>query len=193
MPRVKLFDQEKALDKAVELFWKKGFHATSIQDLCNHLELSRSSLYDTFSGKEALFMKALEQYKKQGAADYERVEKLLDHSVRDFLRSFFYQEFDKPQVADHQGCLLANTTAELGNENTEVTANLQSSMESFVESFTTIIASAQQRGEVPAERDARALAEHLYLFYNGFKVVSKITDMERVKQMIDTQLDLLFA
>ncbi len=48
MPRVKLFDESEVLNKATNLFWKKGYHATSIQDLVNHLGINRGSLYDTY-------------------------------------------------------------------------------------------------------------------------------------------------
>ena len=58
MPRTKQFNEEEILKKAMELFWEKGFHATSIQDLVAHLGINRASLYDTFGGKEELFKKA---------------------------------------------------------------------------------------------------------------------------------------
>ncbi len=49
------------LDKAMNLFWQKGYNATSAQDLVNGLSISRSSLYDTFGDKHSLFVKALKQ------------------------------------------------------------------------------------------------------------------------------------
>ena len=64
MPRVKSFDEKEVLDKAIHLFWKQGYTATSIQDLVTHLGINRASLYDTFGDKEELFKKAFEQYRK---------------------------------------------------------------------------------------------------------------------------------
>ena len=58
MARKKQFEEHEILTKATDLFWKQGFHATSIQDLVNHLKINRASLYDTFGGKEELFNKA---------------------------------------------------------------------------------------------------------------------------------------
>ncbi|MEM9921565.1 MAG: helix-turn-helix domain-containing protein, partial [Bacteroidota bacterium] len=69
MPRSKNFDRQEVLQKAVELFWQKGFHATSMQDLVDHLEINRGSMYNTFGGKEQLFQEALALYKKQTGQD----------------------------------------------------------------------------------------------------------------------------
>jgi TetR/AcrR family transcriptional repressor of nem operon len=54
MPRVKLFDENEVLNKAMNLFWKQGYSATSIQDLVSHLGINRASLYDTYGDKEKL-------------------------------------------------------------------------------------------------------------------------------------------
>ncbi|MEJ0106748.1 MAG: helix-turn-helix domain-containing protein [Bacteroidota bacterium] len=61
MARTKVFDEQMVLDKAMNLFWQKGYNATSAQDLVNGLSISRSSLYDTFGDKHSLFVKALKQ------------------------------------------------------------------------------------------------------------------------------------
>ena len=62
MARHKEFDTTKAIEKARDLFWLQGYEATSIQDLVDHLGISRSSLYDTFKDKHSLFLLALDLY-----------------------------------------------------------------------------------------------------------------------------------
>ena len=64
MPRTKQFCEIETLEKAVELFWNKGFHATSMQDLVSHLGINRASLYATYGDKSDLFKKALCAYTK---------------------------------------------------------------------------------------------------------------------------------
>ena len=64
MARTKEFNEDQALDKAIEIFWHKGYNGTSAQDLVNHLGLSRSSLYDTFGDKQKLFVKSLKTISK---------------------------------------------------------------------------------------------------------------------------------
>ncbi len=109
MPRVKLFDQEQVLQKAIELFWKKGYYATSINDLVQHLGLSRSSLYDTFGDKHELFERAFEHYQKINS---ESLRQYLDSqdNVREGLRQLFEKAIDTAlQDPDHKGCLMVNT------------------------------------------------------------------------------------
>jgi TetR/AcrR family transcriptional repressor of nem operon len=62
MARPKEFDPDQALDRAVELFWRKGYEATSIQDLVEALGINRSSLYGTFGDKHALYLAAIDRY-----------------------------------------------------------------------------------------------------------------------------------
>ncbi|CAM5616019.1 TetR/AcrR family transcriptional regulator OS=Streptomyces alboniger OX=132473 GN=CP975_28210 PE=4 SV=1 [Streptomyces alboniger] len=62
MARPRTFDEERALDAAMHAFWVKGYEATSTQDLCEATGLGRSSIYNTFSSKHALFRRALARY-----------------------------------------------------------------------------------------------------------------------------------
>ena len=62
MARTKEFDRDAALDRAMHVFWKKGYEATSLPDLLQAMGIARQSLYDTFGEKHALFMAALERY-----------------------------------------------------------------------------------------------------------------------------------
>ena len=60
------------------LFWERGYNATSISDLVDHLGVNRQSLYDTFGGKDHLFLAALERYRKLQSAP---IQQLLHHGV----------------------------------------------------------------------------------------------------------------
>ena len=62
MPRPRTYEIDDALDRALELFSKRGYHDTSIEAIAAHLKLSRSTIYSTFRSKPALFLKALRQY-----------------------------------------------------------------------------------------------------------------------------------
>src|ERR1700752_3946602 len=91
MPRKKEFDEKALLDKAVTLFWRKGFHATSAQDLVDELGISRSSLYDTYTDKRNLFKESLKLYQQsnaytlinmaQNSTDAEQTVKHIFHTI----------------------------------------------------------------------------------------------------------------
>src|SRR5690242_13503447 len=63
--RAKTFDREKVLVQALQLFWRQGYSATSVEDLSRTLHLSRSSLYATFGDKHSLFLEALKLYSER--------------------------------------------------------------------------------------------------------------------------------
>src|ERR1700748_739988 len=75
MARTKDFDENEVLAKAIQIFWHKGYNGTSMQDLVDGLGISRSSLYDTYTDKHTLFVKALESYQNTGAA---RIQKIIN-------------------------------------------------------------------------------------------------------------------
>src|SRR2546430_17047781 len=62
MARPKEFNPETALDKAIELFWRKGYEATSIEDLVASMDINRGSLYETFGDKQKLFLACMDRY-----------------------------------------------------------------------------------------------------------------------------------
>ena len=72
MPRAVEFDNAKVLESAMDLFWKKGYHATSMQDLTEATGLNRSSLYNTFGCKMQLYRTALTQYQKQNGSVFQK-------------------------------------------------------------------------------------------------------------------------
>src|ERR1700744_895769 len=108
MARSKDFDENEVLSKAIQLFWYKGYNGTSIQDLVDGLGISRSSLYDTYTDKHTLFLRALESYQNAGASKIqeiinnpgpakETVRRLLEFATNELLG-------DK----QHKGCFMVN-------------------------------------------------------------------------------------
>lgn len=62
MARIKEFDEDVVLLKAMRLFWEQGYEKTSMQDLVTHMGVHKRSMYDTFGDKHTLYIKALKRY-----------------------------------------------------------------------------------------------------------------------------------
>src|SRR5436190_14901639 len=114
MPRAKSFDQDAVLNQAVELLWERGYEGTSLADLEARLGLGRQSLYNTFGDKQALFLKALDRYRRTaGEAAFAQLN--APGAGLDAIRAFFRMSVESLTApGPRRACLLANTIVERG-------------------------------------------------------------------------------
>ncbi|WP_222982998.1 TetR/AcrR family transcriptional regulator [Flagellimonas meishanensis] len=192
MPRTKQFDEEEVLKKAMELFWKKGFHATSIQDLVSCLGINRASLYDTFGGKDELFRRAFQEYRNSSG---DKVKALLaeGETVKaGFERLFSYAIDQAEENVERKGCFVVNTTAELVPGNTAIQSILCENMEGILSIFSDYIQKGIDHGEISPSKNPKDIAIMLFTFYNGFQVISKIeTNRKKLEDLVQTGISVL--
>ncbi len=192
MPRVKLFNQDVVLYKAMELFWKSGYHATSMQELVTHLGINRASLYDTFGGKKELFDQSLALYcdtNKRETRQFLQKQK----SVKDGLRALFENTvFEATSDIEFKGCFVVNTTTELIPGDEEIKKALLENRSIYEEIFYEFLLSGEQSGEISKDKDLRAIAGLIYILLSGIKVIAKIEpNQTRILSSINTVLSLL--
>lgn len=194
MPRVKTFDQDQVLQKAMELFWKKGYHATSMQDLVDYLEINRASLYDTFGGKKDLFIQALKLYQK---SSFRTILNLLEQQpdIREGLRRLLSAAVDSAvSDSDQKGCMVVNTSTELLPTDVDLLPLITSNKENFERALCEYLSVAQQRGQLAPGKNPKALAGLIFTFYNGLKVVTKVNaDQKMLLQQVEVLLSTLDA
>jgi TetR/AcrR family transcriptional repressor of nem operon len=192
MPRVKKFDEKEVLEKAMELFWIQGYHATSIQDLVDHLGINRASLYDTFGGKESLFQKAFQLYREQNTT---RLRQFLKSKpgVREGLRTLFSTAISEAvRDTDRKGCFVVNTAAELVPGDPELLQILGENKRVFEQLFFEYLKKGEDTGQIPKGKNLPAIASLLFTLYNGLKVVSKVApDQNELEASIGEVLRLL--
>mgnify|MGYP001031015999 CR=1 FL=1 len=192
MPRVKAFKEDEILNKAMELFWRKGYHATSIQDLVNHLGINRASLYSTYGDKFQLFLKAFHHYRKTNG---QLLKATLSQNpeVKTGLRLLFEATLDESaKDEDRKGCFVVNSTTEFIPGNEVMTSLLLENKNNFQQVFYEYLMSGVQNGQLPANRDYQPIALLLFTLYNGIKVVAKLPDPEKkLMKSVDEVLKLL--
>jgi TetR/AcrR family transcriptional repressor of nem operon len=191
MVRTKQFDKHAALDEAMQLFWERGYHATSIQDLVDRLGVNRQSLYDTFGGKDQLYLAALERYRTLAA---QPVRQALEREgpVREVLARFFSEFLDHFLAGDWKGCFMVNATAELAGQDAGVSRVCAANTRQLEAAFLGLIARAQQAGELDPKRPALALARFLVNTLNGLAVTAKATrDRQLLDQIVEVTLSTL--
>lgn len=192
MPRTKLFDEKQVLENAMELFWKKGFHATSIQDLVDHLGVNRGSLYDTFGGKQELYDRAFSIY--VGNSSRFITEFLNGHdSVKEGIRKLFETSIDSSTSdPESKGCFIVNATTELSHLDEGMKSRLGGNKDRFEKIFFNYLKKGVATGEIDTEKDIEAIAALLFTLYNGIMVIAKVSnERDKLMQTIDTGLAIL--
>lgn len=191
MARTKEFNEDQALDKAIEIFWHKGYNGTSAQDLVTHLGLSRSSLYDTFGDKQKLFSMALQRYQKQGQ-DY--VKNLLEETedVKATLTVIFKQAvLESLEDRITKGCFMVNSSVELAMHDEEIARIVNDNRQTMEEVFLKAVTKGQEAGQISTKQNARTLARFIFNNYTGIRVLAR--SGEKDKQVYDDILKAIFS
>ncbi|MBM9624836.1 TetR/AcrR family transcriptional regulator [Streptomyces zhihengii] len=193
MARTKEFDPDAVLQSALELFWRRGYEATSMTDLVAHLGIGRASIYATFGNKHQLYLKAMDRY--TGTRDPVLLAELSQPgpalpAVRAVVRRFA-AEAVSPE-GRLSGCFVTNTAAELAPHDPAAARRVESSWEHIETLLHSALVRAQAQGELAEGRDPRALARMLLVLLQGVRIVGKASDdPARVRDAAEQALALL--
>lgn len=192
MPRVKLFDENEVLTKAMNLFWKQGYSATSVRDLVSHLGINRASLYDTFGDKEQLFKKSFELYRKtsmEGLTLFFQSQQ----NVRDGFSKLFNIAIEEAILdKDRKGCFVVNITTELIPNDESLLKVLESNKRDIENLFYEYLKKGKENDQLKDSKDLKSISSLFYTLYSGIKVVSKIeTNKKELTNSVNLALSLL--
>lgn len=172
MARTKAFDEDATLQRATDLFQAKGFEATSIQDLVDHLGINRQSLYDTFGDKQALYLASLERYSHAGRRPFaELLEGPLP--LRKALGTIFALAVDRLLSPDGSACLMAHAALERAADDPETRLCVRNNLNQLFELFEKRLRRAQADGELGPAHDPAALARYLQNAFHGLQVTAR--------------------
>lgn len=191
MARTKEFNEDKALDKAIEIFWHKGYNGTSAQDLVTHLGLSRSSLYDTFGDKQKLFAKALKKYHEE---NYVKIKEILEASVniKETLSVIFKLAIvESLEDRITKGCFMVNSSVELAMHDEKIAKIVTMNSQLMEEVFTNAVKKGQEAGHISKKLEAKVLARFIFNNYSGIRVLARTG--ERNKQVYDDIVKAVFS
>jgi TetR/AcrR family transcriptional repressor of nem operon len=172
MARTKEFDPDQALQAAMELFWQRGYEATSMSDLVHHLGIGRASIYATFGGKRELYLKAYERYLEQGI-DFESLlsgQGPVLPAVRELVRRF---ADEAAHDSAHRGCLVVNTAIELAPHDEELARRVESNWDFIENTLAAALTRAREQGELDGAQDPRSLARFLLTVLQGLRLMGK--------------------
>lgn len=155
MARAPAYDRDKTLAAAKDLFWRKGYHATSLKDLEAALQMRPGSIYAAFTSKEALFRETLRLYYESECAVLRDRIALADDPLAEMTG---YLRGMAGQPRHGRACMLVKTVLECATAATELGATAREYLDGIQEEYRAIFAAAQGRGEIAAREDPARLA-----------------------------------
>ena len=173
MPKTVTFDRDQVMEDVMELFWRKGYNGTSMQDLVDVTGLNRSSFYNSFGDKFSLFEESLRHYQKS-QNEFLRKSFADASSPKSALMSLFEGIGNDILEGDQKGCMITSCTSELGLVEPKVRDFLADNKNRVVASFAALIEGAQQLEEISAQKDPQTLALYLFTCLQGLRVTSMI-------------------
>lgn len=167
------FDTEAAVERAMGVFWSRGYRGAALPDLLRATKLSRGSLYAAFGGKRALFLLALDRYIADAFA---RIDVELDprQGPVDGLRTLLAGYVDRTSGASgRRGCLLVATAMELAGHDPDVEARIRGFFKAMEAKVAGAFARAKSAGELAIGVDPTSAARILVCFVEGLRVTGK--------------------
>jgi AcrR family transcriptional regulator len=167
--RTRQFDADEALDRALEVFWKRGYEGATLPELTRAMGINRPSLYAAFGNKEELFRKALGRY-QTGPSSFvtEALRKPTARAVAEAVFSGFIRmqrDRDRPR-----GCLIVAGALACGEEAEPVRRELARLRQATVTALRERFEQAVRAGDLPEGTDCAALARYVATVLNGLAV-----------------------
>lgn len=188
------FDRDEVIEKAKNLYWQKGYHATSMRNLQDVVDMRPGSIYAAFGSKDNLFKEALKRYAEESSeqlalciADAPTVLAGLKQFIRNATIS------NKDSMPSGM-CMIVKTVGELTQgDSPELLASATSILEGVENAFVQIFQQAIEQGEISATKDPMTLARYLQVQIIGLRTYSQITsNTDVIEKLIDELFEKLF-
>lgn len=182
--RPRAFDCNEALDKALEVFWEKGYEGASMPDLTAAMGINRPSIYAAFGNKESLFRKALDRYMEKSAACFQEImneptaylvaERLLHHTV---------------EKATSRGCMMVQGALSCSKQGEPIKQELIARRALTQKLLSERFARAKAEGDLPAGENADDLARYVATILQGISIqATSGTAVEALHAIVDVAL-----
>ncbi len=189
MGRPREFNEADVVDQAMDVFWRRGYAATSVRDLTEATGIAPSALYRTWGDKHGLFLKTIDRYAQMRAEGFERALGR-DGNALEILRAWIVdmvkQISDDP---DGKGCLMVNTVAELGVGDPDAVIRARSAFEALRDAIADLIDRGVARGDITRGVDVRATSELLLSTVLGLRIRARAGDAhDCLDEVVDAAL-----
>ncbi len=194
MARNARYDRQTALEKAVYLFWERGYHATSMKQIEQALDMRPGSIYAAFGSKDKLFSEALNAYATKGSSDLGRLlteQGPIIDALQDYLRNI--------AIACHPGssepsraCMLVKTLLEASYTHSSIADQANELLYGIEQSIAGALERARERGELKPDTHCERLARLIQAQIMGLRAFAqRQTSAGQVSELADDMAALL--
>ncbi|OON82530.1 TetR/AcrR family transcriptional regulator [Streptomyces tsukubensis] len=198
MARPRTFDEERALEAAMQAFWENGYEATSTQDLCEATGLGRSSIYNTFQSKHQLFHRALNRYIETMNTSRNEILEDQGRTGAERLRAMFAALIEESESERERGdgrskgCLTVNSTVELAGQDPDTAAVLDHDLEVRLAVLRAVLDAGKRDGTITSPRDSDTLARFINAVTGGMRIAGQAgADRADLEAIAATGMDAL--
>ncbi|MDF7800046.1 TetR/AcrR family transcriptional regulator [Pontiellaceae bacterium B1224] len=186
------YDRQDVIEKATNLFWEKGFHATSMRNLQEVIDMRPGSIYACFGCKDGLFKETLRYYADKGRSNLQTCVETTATPL-DALKLFIHNAVLGNPDAPNSMCMLVKSISELTeNDNPELLDESKQLLRGIENAFTDLLTQAVERGELDASKDPRRLARFLQMQLMGLRAYAQANKgTVSVEEMLDDMFSCL--
>lgn len=166
MPRNVEFDEEEAIQRAMEVFWEKGFHNTSLRDLTEAMKINSSSLYNTIGDKQELFVRCVRHYTEIRKRDLQKRLKSPDSPLTTLVK--YINDAVDVIIGGDNSCMAVKTAFEVATNDQRVKDVLKADSDDAYDFLHTLIKKAMEQGEISSEEDPELLADYFINIWTGW-------------------------
>ena len=191
--RPRKFNEEEIIQKATDVFWAKGYEATSADDLLKAMGIGKGSFYLLFKGgKEELFVRTMEQRSELG---FKKINQRLIEAAdkRDVIKALFFERLDVTDSSRNYGCYLGNTIVEMSNLNPELKDLAAKHLSRFENLFKDVALEAIKEGKLVTEESPHFIGKYLINIWNGMNITKRMNeDLTVLKAIVNQHLKILY-
>jgi AcrR family transcriptional regulator len=171
--RPREFDMDDALDKAIVAFREHGFHATSVEDLTDAMELASGSIYKAFKGKRAVFLAAFDRYTSVRNAQMRRAAAVGKTGIERVRAVLAFYAKSSQGAEGRRGCLVVGSAVEMSVFDPEIAARVTTALKKNEAFLAELIQQGQSDGSISSDIDAENTARVMVCLTQGMRVVGK--------------------
>lgn len=194
MARVREFSADIALNKAIEMFWERGYANTSMREMVKHTGVAHAGLYTAFGGKDGLFQSALEKYEERifkylfAGIESERAD------LRDIKKLFQFMQSAQDDKYFKHGCFIANTALEFGEISGPIHDILSRTFNRQVQGFLNALKNAKEKSQIKSDVDIEDAASCLTVLFYGCSSLTRMNaPNDSIQRAINSQFNSLVA